>query len=387
MKKLVTCLAVLACLGLLMAPPASAVHLTDSEKTELKNILKSKWDFYGSARMSTFWTSSDQEWTGDADDSTTLGHNLQGNSRIGSSVDMGNFGGHIELGLREGDPKTRLIYGNVDLGEGELIVGKDYGPFGADSLISRQVYDTDNKMRQYIGFTVRLPQLKYTINGVSIALVTPQDPAGGSAEKQLPQIQIGYNTMVNGVGVNVAGLFQSYNMDDQSGANDDPGAGDSLTSYGLTANLRLSQELLGAVYINVGGYYGQNLGDAGDDIGFGPRAAKGNYPTDDAATAEVDGQGNVDEDATSFGGLAVVGTRVNRIGLEAGIGYGQGDRDDLDTEAEIMTVYGHANIPLIESGNAFIVPEVGWNDFGDNPLNGNDLGSETYAGMKTQINF
>ncbi len=55
------------------------------------------WNFYGNARMATFYTSIDEKDTGDK--STDLRWELQGNSRVGANVKADHIKGQFELGL------------------------------------------------------------------------------------------------------------------------------------------------------------------------------------------------------------------------------------------------------------------------------------------------
>ena len=56
------------------------------------------WNFYGSARMATFYTSQDEKDVGDK--STDLQWDLQGNSRLGANVKADHIKGQVELGLQ-----------------------------------------------------------------------------------------------------------------------------------------------------------------------------------------------------------------------------------------------------------------------------------------------
>jgi hypothetical protein len=250
-------------------------------------------------------------------------------------------------------------------------VGQDYAPYGAGSFISGQVFNQDGNMLTFAGYTSRLPQLKYTVNDFSFALTEPQN-IKGNATTQTPQVQAAYNTMMNGLGLNVAGVYQSYTLAEGN----NPGEGDTLSAYGALVNIRLTRDLLGPVYFNVGGSYSQNPGI------FGQADYAGLSLDPDLNLSK----GKVVEDTTAMTGLAVLGTSVNDIGLETGFGYAQSDNDSWKTEDEEMAAYLHANIPLIDSGNAFIVPEVGYYDHMDNQ-DGKDGGTEIYGGLKTQINF
>ena len=69
------------------------------------------WNFYGNARMATFYTSEDQKDVGDK--STDFRWDFQGNSRLGANVKADHIKGQVELGLSGGD-------GAGDGGTGEL---------------------------------------------------------------------------------------------------------------------------------------------------------------------------------------------------------------------------------------------------------------------------
>jgi hypothetical protein len=152
------------------------------------------WNFYGSARMATFWTSNDFDESelrqGDAPltEDSQLDWALQGNSRFGATVKHESVSGRFELGLKSSstgdvDVGTRRIFGSWNFGAGSLKVGKDYSPIS--QFISGQVYDGDLGLLG-IGtmYGARVPQIALSFGGFEIALIEAQTPQLTSYEVQ-----------------------------------------------------------------------------------------------------------------------------------------------------------------------------------------------------------
>jgi len=102
------------------------------------------WNFYGSARMATFYTSFDEKDVGPK--SSDLQWDFQPNSRLGANVKADHIKGQVEMGLKgsdggDVDVGTRRLYGTWNFGAGSLKVGKDYSPVSV--FVSGQVFDTD----------------------------------------------------------------------------------------------------------------------------------------------------------------------------------------------------------------------------------------------------
>jgi hypothetical protein len=76
----------------------------------------------------------------------------------------------------------------------------------------------------------------------------------------------------------------------------------------------------------------------------------------------------------------IMGTQLDTIGLQAGVGYRNDEREDSDLEEDYWLYYLQARIPLTAGGQAFIVPEVGmWDVDGNRDI--------YYGGLKWQVNF
>ncbi|MFO8112554.1 MAG: hypothetical protein R6T92_08610 [Desulfosalsimonadaceae bacterium] len=336
MKKLVTIFLAAAFL-LVMYVPVSAAE----------------WDFYGSARVATFWTDVDNDDPA-VDDTMDLNHNLQGNARIGANVKNDAIGGRFEYGTGGGNANIRLLYGTVDLGPGQLLVGQAYAPFGIGSFISKQVYATDNGLLEFVPYVGRRPMGQYSVGGFKVALVRPVEI--GDPEVLLPQVQASYDLDMGGVSMNFAGVFQTYDLDN--------GDGDTLNAYAGGTNIRLT--MMDPMYLNFGGFYGQNVANFGQaswsDLG-------------NEAGADITDPNNI-EDADTYGAAVIFGGNLEPIGFELGAGYRNSDNGN---EVELYAYYGQVTVPLSQDGNAFIVPEVGYFDYENE--------DEYYAGLKWQINF
>ena len=327
-----------------------------------------EWDFYGNARVSTFYTDYDDG----LGDTTELTHELQGNARVGSHVTTDYVDANFEVDAAADDVRIRHLYGTFALGEGEMLVGQTWTPLAQPALnVGGQVYAGDNAMDEFLGTNYRKAQVAYSIEGFTFALVEPV-VAGtlGEADEeidpevQLPQISAAYQMDMDGQNFGIAGAFQTYDID--------RGDGDSLDSYTISGFYH--NYMYDPVYFQVGGFYGQNAGNMGVYGGLVDEAA-------DLSYAEVDDEGNVNEDADSFGFAGAVGTDLNGIGVEAGVGF---RNDEVgDREVDTLGTYAQANIPVTQDGSAFIVPEVGYYNY-DFDNGDEDL---IYGGLKFQANF
>ena len=96
------------------------------------------WNFYGSARMQTYYTSQNNPSGTDVDG---LKYSLQGNSRFGAKIKAEAVNAQIEMGISSagggGNVSARRVYATWNFGAGKLKVGKDYTPI--DQFISGQV--------------------------------------------------------------------------------------------------------------------------------------------------------------------------------------------------------------------------------------------------------
>ncbi len=348
------------------------------------------WDLYGSARVNTWWT----DYSEDLGDDTQLNHNLQGNARIGAFVDAGAIGGRFEYGHGGGNTGLRLLYGTVDMGQGQLLVGQHYTPWSFGGLgVSTQAYNADIGLLQFVAYDGRQPMVQYSVNNFKFALVTPNTtnyteivpvvigvtpigaPVTGLAavstdynpEVVLPQLQAGYNINMQGVSFGLAGVYQTYklqSLDDET-----------LNAWGVAGQAKLN--MMDPFYINAGGFYGENVSNFGQ-LGLGGAQSA-------MARAAIDPVNNEVEDTETYGLALVLGTNLNKVGLQAGVGYRSSDNDNYDDDYESYGLYGQATVPITANGNAFIVPEIGYYEYDSG--NSDSDQDEMYAGLKWQVDF
>jgi hypothetical protein len=397
------------------------------------------WNFYGSARMATYYVSDD------ADESElrnlgTVGNkeavlqwDFQGNSRVGFKAKADAVSGQIELGLKgsgnaDVDVGTRRAYGVWNFGPGKLKVGKDYTPI--NQFISGQAFNGDLGLLG-VGTTYggRPGQIAVGFGGFEIAFITPStgqlsglgtnavraaaiasaeaalasavaagDLAGYVAAQALLQLAEGLPDLGStngdvdvvfpkveaswGMGFDtwnfaIQGGYQYYSIEDvlsvQDGSTNDIG----VTSWLIGANAGVN---FGPAYVKGSASYGQNVGNAGWNI---PGLA-----TTSAGAGTWDGDDEVD-DNTSWMAALVAGLKVSdMLSFEAGAGYRSDDPEDapdgFDNVQNVWSLYGQAVIAL--APGVYIVPEVGYYDYGDDFTDA-DAGDSFYAGGKWQIDF
>lgn len=315
------------------------------------------WDFYGSARMATFFTDQDE----DAGDRQDLQWDLQSNSRIGAKVKHNGISGRFEYGT---GVNLRILYGAWNFGAGELLVGQTYTP--ATVFNSNQVFNADDGLLTFGSlYTGRRPMIQLTTGGLKVALVsvTADTDLGtdGGTETLLPKLEASYNINAGPVNLTFVGGYQTFTADPD-------GVDESVNSYVAGANAKFG---LGALTFHVNGFIGQNVGH----YGFSYHGAN-----------EAVLVGNDVEDTDSYGGAVVANYKANdMLSFELGAGYVNNESDVSGAEDDDgMSYYGNAVITL--APGFFIVPEVGVFDFGDDNTGASE-GKQTYAGAKWQINF
>jgi len=315
------------------------------------------WNFYGSARMTTFWNDNDAA-NGD-DDGLTWAQ--QGNSRIGASAKGDAVSGRFEFSNAVG---TRLLYGTWNFGGGTLLVGQTYSPYNI--FISNQVYGGDSDMLNFnAAYGGRQQMLQVSFGSFKIALVRPTAAAigGGDVDVSVPKVEASYSFKSDLFWATVAGLYQTWEEVGTAAGSID------VDSYALQFGAGFN---FGPAGIKFGGAYGQNLGNT--SIWLAEKA--------DAA-ATITGATLNDADTVAFGGV-VTFKATDMLSLEGGIAYIDSERDNTAGSDDGMTYYVQAVIS--PAPGVYIIPEIGIQDFADNRA-GTDEGSTTYFGAKWQINW
>ena len=346
-----------------------------------------EWSFYGHARMTTFWIDEDfGDWVRAGtfeDDDMDLNHSLQGNARIGANVKVSdNLQGQFEYGT---GINLRILWGEYNFGGFKLGVGQTYTP--VNIFISNQVTPYlgggDDNLLPYGGvYNGRRAMVRATFGGFQVALVQPTTPSvaqGGyiipgeithtvDTDVTLPMIQAKYSFKVGGVGLQLAGGYQTY--DSVGGPialpRDDEESIDSyIGAIGVTYNA-------GPFFLGGNYWMGQNVGNLG----------MWNLGVDDAIydTAADD---ILDNDGWGFILVAAFAANEN-LRFEAGYAQSEFEVDDISDEDETASYYVQAKITFAKG--VFIVPEIGAIDRKDDLL-GLDEGKATYYGLQWQIRF
>jgi hypothetical protein len=354
------------------------------------------WNFYGSARVNTWYVSTDLGDTenvagDDGDAEVRWGFNGQTNSRIGAKVKAdGPVEGRFEIQMKgngAGDPsdyvsvESRIIYGQWDFGAGKLKVGKDYTP--VSQFISGQVFDEDLGLLG-IGtqYGNRTPGLFFTFGGFQIALLEPNTndittntgvSTGGDIDSYIPKLEASWGMSFDAFNFNLEGGYQYYSIKTPVA---NGGKDIDVTSYTIGGDAGFN---FGPGYVKGSVAYGQNWGPAAWGL-------NGAYTQGSNAVWKGGTSSSID-DTTSYMFALAAGLKMSdMLSFEVGGGW---RKDDPDAEGwddqTAWSVYGQAVVAM--APGVYIVPEVGYFDFGDLQTTGDDAGSEFYLGAKWQIDF
>jgi len=322
----------------------------------------SEWNFYGSARVSTFWEDSD------LDDEVNLKEYLQVNARIGANVKASDkITGRFEYGTGNGNANIRLFYGTWDFGAGTLRVGQDYTPNFLP--LSNQVWNHDNGLHGFgEPYPGRHAQIKLKVGAFQIAAVSvdtnyydaaANDIADDDTQVVIPKIEASYAVNAGNATIDIGAGFATFEYNDS----------EDIDSYFIQV-----KGVMKAAGVNLGMvvFYGQNAGNIVDCTTTGDDSGQG--------YARINAAGQVD-DVENYGGEIVAGYTFNdMLAVEAGVGYMQGEYDN-DTEEDAVFAY-YLQVPLTLAPGVTITPEAGVIDYDED-------GQEqlTYFGAKWQINF
>ena len=322
--------------------------------------LAGDWNFYGSARMATFWTDYDLT------DKTDMDTSLQSNARIGARVKVSDeLQGQFEYGAKNGNANIRYLYGEWHFGAGSLLVGQYETPL--NMAVSNQVFRSDNGMEGWGEASPgRNAQICLTWGGFKIAAVEATanylDGAGSAVvdtdtEQVIPRLEASYTTAIDNLTLGLGGGFSTFEYDKKEDV-------DAYLGM-ICAKYRYQGFALGGQF-----FAGQNVGNiitadtTGDDLGKG--------------YAKIQSGRVMDNDAMGF--EVVAGYIINDVfALEAGYGYMQTEYEDAEDD-EVCACY--LQTPITFAPGVMVVPEIGMVDYEET---GQD--EVTYVGAKWQINF
>lgn len=338
------------------------------------HLVAADWNFYGSARMSTFYWDQDR----DAGDDAWTDWDLQPNARIGAKVAFDEkIGGVFEFAVSDESVSagkesvgTRHLYGTYNFGQGVLLIGQTFTPL-ADMFYSSQVYGWLAGDTNLLGvgqiYDGRKPMIMVTVKGLQIAFVEVQTATNlgsdGDADSIFPKLELKYHYRADNLFADAFGGFQTYEIEDIPGQSDE-----TINAYVLGIG---GGATFGDAYLRAGLYMARNAGQFGLT----------HITNDDASYVDGD---LIDND--TIGAVLVAGMKVNdRVKLEAGLGYVKSELDASGSDKDdAMSYYAQATVNIYKG--FFLVPEIGVVDYGDDAA-GDSQGKATYFGTKWQINF
>ena len=396
MKKL--CAILVAAAFIAMASmPVMAQAPVEERLANIEKQLAACWKFYGSVRMATFYNTFNPKDNhvndggfGIKDKGTKWA--MQGNSRIGATVAIGDISGAFEYGHSSSngnnDPVTRLLYGAWNFGPGKIVIGKDYTPLYW--TINNKVYGDDNNMfgfGQFYGG--REAQIKLVYGAFQLALIDPTRGASAAdlgydgTDVYLPRIEASYDLNFGPVTGRVIAGYKTFDaVDDEDLPTEFE---ESIDSYIIALALKYTA---GPFYAGLTGFYAQNLAAyAGGSMTL---RSGNNYVAN--GTAPYLGDSGLpfgDEDCKTWGVGAAVGYKVNdMVTFEAGFGYQQDKWDLFGTDLKMTAMNYYINAPLTIAKNFWIVPEAGIETFKYKIADDSyKFGKSAYFGVKWQINF
>jgi hypothetical protein len=399
------------------------------------------WNFFGSARMATFWQDNDIGEQGDTADDQDILWDLQGNARIGANVKFNDqIGGGFEYGS---GPNLRKLFGTYTFGNGsELLLGQTYTP-SSTYFYSNSVYGDDGDLlgvgQFYVG---RVPMIQWKMGGFKVALIKPttgatavkgdddnatylgryRDAAGTlitddlgvieasdlaadtkayklanpggqvvqvtdatnafeakDTDQELPKIELAYKFKSDMFFIDVFGGYQTYDLEVAGKKSY------SIDSYVIGGGGGVN---FGAFYLNAGVHYGENL----QNYGAAGWLLPGNISSDDEedvddlkiGAAGYDSTGDKIIDNKGLGYLAVLGFNASEMfTIEAGYGHQEYELDVASSKKDTADQF-YLNCVINIAPGFFVVPEFGMVDY---EVQDTDTGDFTYFGAKWQINF
>ena len=345
------------------------------------------WNFYGNARMATFYEDRDfgdgLNAAGTDDKDADLIWDLQGNSRIGANIKAENIKAQFEFGVNESSVSSRRIYGVWNFGAGSLKVGKDYTP--VSQFISGQVFDGDLGLLGIgTAYGSRKGQAALSFGGFEIALINPTSGLvegldNGDNDEILPKLEVGWGMAFDTWNFGLMGGAQYYSIEDVVSDVDGSTNDIDVTSWMVGGDVGFN---FGPGYVRGAVSYGINVGNADWSINSG---VNGRDDTYQGGLAMWDGDDDTNDTGTLMGAL-VGGIKVSdMLSFEGGFGYRK-DTTDGGFQRDTAPWAAYVQSVIFLAPGVALIPEVGYYDF-DNSAAGIEAGSLLYLGAKWQINF
>jgi hypothetical protein len=344
------------------------------------------WNFYGSARIETWYTSQNNPGGTDVDG---LRWDLQGNSRLGAKIKAEAVNARIELAVSESNVSTRRIFAVWNFGAGKLKVGKDYTE--VDQFISGQVADGDlGLLGVGTQYGSRKAQLGLEFGGFAISFSQLEGSKNdfdamteGEGQHWIPRINAKWGMSFDTWNFGIQGGYNTFSIKDAQGVIGEDADGEDILSkekdvdvdsYTIGGNVGTN---FGPIGIKAAASYGQNWGNAGWGI-------PGNHNGGSFAWWEP-GSSNT-KDVESWQAALVGSFKLSdMVSFEVGGGYREDNPDKSGQSiSHSYSLYGQSVIAL--APGVYIIPEVSYFAEGTK-LAGKREGNTTWVGAKWQIDF
>lgn len=345
----------LTLIAVLMAVPAFAIEVYNNGENAV--------DIYGTLRGYIGYGHGVDGVSDTTDDNFLYG--IQGNSRIGVRLKVGNFSGQVELGAVEATLYGRSTGSNVGLRQawgaysfgnaGALLAGKTDTPTAMGGFIS-DIMDTDGGLNGFGGSTTgsRRFQIQYNVAGLSIALIendmaySPGVSYGYT--ETIPRLGLSYTYKNPSLLVKVAATYSALNGTINAPVSDTRWA--TVHAFGVALGLKPTF-MDGKMWLSVLARYGMNeelYGEAKTvyNGGLMAHSSIGNY-------VGVQADGTVDNVQRAAVALEL-GYNVNdMIAVIVGGGYQHSMIDALTYDVGSYAVFLQAPIKI--SGNFALIPQ------------------------------
>lgn len=349
----------LTLIAVLMAVPAFAIEVYNNGENAV--------DIYGTLRGYIGYGHGVDGVSDTTDDNFLYG--IQGNSRIGVRLKVGNFSGQVELGAVEATLYGRYTGSNSNVGlrqawgaysfgnAGALLAGKTDTPTAMGGFIS-DIMDTDGGLNGFGGSTTgsRRFQIQYNVAGLSIALIENDMAYGHGVSgytdggETIPRLGLSYTYKNPSLLVKVAATYSALNGTINAPVSDTRWA--TVHAFGVALGLKPTF-MDGKMWLSVLARYGMNeelYGEAKTvyNGGLMPHSSIGNH-------VGVQADGTVDNVQRAAVALEL-GYNVNdMIAVIVGGGYQHSMIDALTYDVGSYAVFLQAPIKI--SGNFALIPQ------------------------------
>lgn len=346
----------LTLIAVLMAVPAFAIEVYNNGENAV--------DIYGTLRGYIGYGHGVDGVSDTTDDNFLYG--IQGNSRIGVRLKVGNFSGQVELGAvevtlygrsNESNVGLRQAWGAYSFGNaGALLAGKTDTPTAMGGFIS-DIMDTDGGLNGFGGSTTgsRRFQIQYNVAGLSIALIENDMAYGpvvsyGYGGETIPRLGLSYTYKNPSLLVKVAATYSALNGTINAPVSDTRWA--TVHAFGVALGLKPTF-MDGKMWLSVLARYGMNeelYGEAKTvyNGGLMAHSSIGNC-------VGVQADGTVDNVQRAAVALEL-GYNVNdMIAVIVGGGYQHSMIDALTYDVGSYAVFLQAPIKI--SGNFALIPQ------------------------------